>query len=382
MGLDAVLLTTTSGVAYATGVAGPVVDPGLASVLRPVALACADASPPVLFSPHEHPDATRLGVQLEPGVEIDTEEGVVDLARRLAERLGGRNLEHGRIGVDDATPAMRRGLDGALTRLGGRIELVDAGHALGAARLRKTLDELACIRMAQRANEAAIAATWPLVAPGTRASELTARFSAEARRLGVHGSALDPIWQVMPTPGREASWTTTGGLAFPLVAADRILREGDVVWVDTGLVVHGYVSDYGATWPVSISRRPSVAQANAFARWCEVVAAVVERIAPGVRGIELVEAATKAAGGERPWPPHFYLAHGIGLESAEGPLVGTDLGPEADHGLVLEPGMVLVLEPELFDDEGGFRGEVVVAVTEGGCTLLSSGAFWPFEEAA
>ena len=39
--------------------------------------------------------------------------------------------------------------------------------------------------------------------------------------------------------------------------------------------------------------------------------------------------------GGRPWLAHFYLAHGVGIESAEMPLIGTDLGPGFDDGLVL-----------------------------------------------
>ena len=97
-----------------------------------------------------------------------------------------------------------------------------------------------------------------------------------------------------------------------------------------------------------------------------------EAIAPGVTFAEVCAAATAADAahqpdGERPWMPHFYLVHGVGIESAEMPFLGTDNGPDFDAANTLEPGMVLVLEPAIWDDgTGGYRAEEIVAVTDSG----------------
>ena len=48
--------------------------------------------------------------------------------------------------------------------------------------------------------------------------------------------------------------------------------------------------------------------------------------------------------------PHFYLGHGLGIDSAEMPYVGSDIGEAFDAALVLAAGMVLVLEPIVWDD--------------------------------
>jgi len=68
------------------------------------------------------------------------------------------------------------------------------------------------------------------------------------------------------------------------------------------------------------------------------------------------------------------------VESAEMPLLGTDLGPEFDEGLVLAPGMVLVVEPVIWEDGvGGYRAEEIVAVTgDGWCHLGGGHDFAPF----
>ncbi len=81
----------------------------------------------------------------------------------------------------------------------------------------------------------------------------------------------------------------------------------------------------------------------------------------------------------RPWLPHLYLAHGIGVDSAEAPFIGTDLGAEFDESIVLRPGMVFVLEPIAWTDgTGGYRGEEIVAVTDDGYELLSDFHYEPY----
>ena len=73
--------------------------------------------------------------------------------------------------------------------------------------------------------------------------------------------------------------------------------------------------------------------------------------------------------------PYFYLAHGIGTDSAEMPLIGTDRGDQFDASIVLEPGMVLVFEPVVWEDGySGHRSEEIVAITEDGYLWLSSRA--------
>jgi Xaa-Pro aminopeptidase len=61
------------------------------------------------------------------------------------------------------------------------------------------------------------------------------------------------------------------------------------------------------------------------------------------------------------------------------PLIGTDLGPAFDDSIVLAPGMVLVIEPVIWDDgDGGYRSEDVVAVTDDGWVALSDYTYEPF----
>jgi Xaa-Pro dipeptidase len=77
--------------------------------------------------------------------------------------------------------------------------------------------------------------------------------------------------------------------------------------------------------------------------------------------------------------PHFYLGHGIGVNAAEMPMIGTDLGQEFDENFVLQSGMVLVLEPVVWEDgTGGYRSEEVLVITEEGWIRLTDYPYDPY----
>jgi Xaa-Pro aminopeptidase len=152
-----------------------------------------------------------------------------------------------------------------------------------------------------------------------------------------------------------------------------------VIWVDAGILWEGYASDYGRTWITGARLDPTPRQREQFQRWRDVVDATLEVLVPGVSAGALCRVATEANDGVRPWIEHFYLAHGVGTDSAEMPLVGTDLGPDFDDAQKMEPGMVVVLEPVIWDDgAGGYRAEDIVAVTDSGWVPLSGPTYEPF----
>ena len=126
------------------------------------------------------------------------------------------------------------------------------------------------------------------------------------------------------------------------VTGDHVARNGDVVWTDTVSGYEGYASDVGRTWVVG---RPSAKLRDLYLRWQEITDAVIDAIRPGATGAELVRIATRANGGKRPWLDHYFLGHTLGLEGGESQRFGSDAGAEVDEGLVLEPGMAVVIEP-------------------------------------
>ena len=104
--------------------------------------------------------------------------------------------------------------------------------------------------------------------PGLRQTDLSGIFLRRLFELGATANAIDPIWQVMGPTRAEGPWTIHGDLAYPTPTTDRILREGDVIWVDAGICHQGYASDFGRTWltgatPRPPSDRPAISSAGA-----------------------------------------------------------------------------------------------------------------------
>lgn len=371
-GVDTLVLLGNSNVAYATGATWPLGDAGRANFERPVAVVTAEDESPHLFTPFPDVTAVELGLDddhLHGPAYLDFDEGV----EAFAKVLSGLAPKAAVVGVDDLTAAMHRGHE-LLFR---DWPPAAASDVVGPARLIKTADEIACIRNALRINEQAMADVQPHLAPGVRQTDLTARFFRRIFELGAEANILDPIWQVMPDKRADLPWTTHGDIPCPLLTSERELLEGDVLWVDTGIMYGGYHSDFGRTWLVG--KEPGPRQQAQYQRWREINEAVIEVTRAGATGADLTKAAMAVCDGARPWMPHFYIGHGLGLDSAEMPFVGTDLGDDFDAGLVLEAGMVLVLEPIVWDEgHGGYRSENVFVITEGGCLNLSDYPYSPY----
>jgi len=372
-GADALLLLGNSSVAYATGVSWPLGDSGLAHVDRPVALVLADDPVPHLFMPLREGAAADPGLpadHLHDPVYLEYDEGAELFAATLAELVPAGAV----IAVDELTGAMRRNAE-RLFR-GGRP--ANSSPIVSAAKTIKTPDELSCMRRAIQITEEAITDVRRALVPGIRQVDLSGRFVRRAFELGATANLLDPIWQVMPASRAEGVWTTHGDLALPLLTTERELARGDVLWIDVSISWGGYCSDFGRTWIVG--QDPTPRQQAQFRRWLEVVEAVRAVIRPGACGADLTKAAIEAHGdGTRPWVKHFYLGHGLGVDAAEMPFIGTDLGDQFDQSMVLQPGMILVLEPVIWEDgTGGYRSEEVMLITDDGYTQFTHYPYAPY----
>ncbi|BCO34415.1 peptidase [Mycobacterium heckeshornense] len=371
-GVDALILLGNNNVVYATGVSWPLGDAGLSYVERPVAIVIADDPWPHLFLPFREGAASESGLpadHVHGPVYLEFDEGVEHFVRAVEDLIPAGSV----VAVDELTGAMRRAHP-QLFRAG---RPADAAPVIGAAKVVKTRDELACIRRACRITDQAMVDVQAALAPGIRQIDLSARFLRKAFELGAMASMLEPIWQIMPQRKADAVWTTHGDLALPLLTTERKLAEGDVLWTDVSITYAGYCSDFGRTWIVGCE--PTPRQQAQFDKWRDIMAAVLDVLRAGTTAAELGRAATKANGGTRPWLPHFYLGHGIGVNAAETPMIGTDLGDEFDENFVFEPGMVLVLEPVVWEDgTGGYRSEEIVVVTEKGWLQLTDYPYYPY----
>ena len=352
-GLTAAVLLGQPAVAYAVGARAPAADAARAAQQRMIAIVTADGEAPHLYTafPEGVPPELPADHVHDP-LPMEWPEGASALLEVLPD---------GPIALDEYTMPLHAALRGR--------QITDATAILGACKVVKTADELECIRRAQAINEHAMVTVEPFVAPGVRGTELSGVFLGRIFELGASANTVDPIWQRMPPRVADGPYSVTGDVVFPTPTTSRPFAAGDVIWVDTGIDYEGYASDFGCTFVVGGPERRHRDQA---ARWREIVDRCLDVLKPGATAGDLVRAAS-AGDGRHPWLPHLYLAHGIGTNSAEMPLVGTDLGDEFDDALVLAPGMVLVFEPVVWDDgNSGFRAEEIVAVTDHGYEHLSA----------
>jgi Xaa-Pro dipeptidase len=371
-GVDALILLNNNNVVYATGASWPLGDAGLSHVERPVAVVLAGDEWPHLFMPFREgasSDSDLPADHLHDPVYLEFDEGVENFARVVADLIPDGAV----VAVDECTGAMGRAQK-TLFRAGAPA---DAALVIGAAKLIKTPDELACIRTACRITEQAMVDVQAALVPGVRQIDLSAVFVRRAFELGATANMLDAIWQVMPDSRESGVWTTHGDLALPLLTTERELAKGDVLWTDASITYAGYCSDFGRTWIVGAS--PTSRQQAQYVKWREILTAVLDVLRAGATAADLTKAAVAANGGSKPWLPHFYLGHGIGTTAAEMPLLGTDLGPTYDENFVFEPSMVLVLEPVVWEDgTGGYRSEEIVVITEEGWIPLTDYPYTPY----
>lgn len=374
-GVDALVLLGNGNVMYTTGISWPLADAGLSHVERPIAVVLADDEHPHLFLPFREGAAMESDLpddHLHGPVYLEFDEGVAEFAKILA----GLVPAGATVAVDELTGAMRRA--GAALFPGGAP--VDAAAVVGAAKLVKTIDQIACVRRACQITEQAISEMQKSVVPGVRQIDLSAEFVRRTFELGATTNMFDSVWQVMPSSRTEGTWTIHGDLALPLLTTERELQQGDVLWTDVSIAYRGYCSDHGRTWIVG--QDPTPRQQEQFDKWTAVVAAVLGVTRAGASCGDLGRAAIDAAGGQKPWLPHFYLGHGIGANAAEMPMIGTDLGQEWDDNFVFPAGMLLVFEPVVWEDgTGGYRGEEIVVVTEDGWMPLTDYPYDPYEVA-
>jgi Xaa-Pro aminopeptidase len=137
-----------------------------------------------------------------------------------------------------------------------------------------------------------------------------------------------------------------------------------MIWVDLGVVFNGYWSDHCRA---AVVGPPSDAQQRNWDQIVQVTRKGVETVRAGVPVTAVVEACNAEA--KRLGLEFTFAAgrmgHGMGLMSTEPPHVA------AYDSTVLEPGMVVTVEPGWVLEHGAYICEENVVVTPAGCEQLT-----------
>ncbi len=217
--------------------------------------------------------------------------------------------------------------------------------------------EISCIEKAAEITDKLIDTIEAGVKDGTIKTETDAALliERECRAAGCEGTGFDTL-----AAGPARSF---GIHCFPNYTAGEFPAQGLSI-LDFGVIYNGYTSDV----TITIAKGP-------LSEGQEKQLALVEKAYNECLGLYVKDVPVKAASKKadevfakaKRTMPHS-LGHGIGLECHEAPGIRV----RAPQECVFKPGMVVTLEPGLYDEElGGCRLENDILITEDGNKVLT-----------
>jgi Xaa-Pro dipeptidase len=336
LGADGVLAADPATVTWLTGLEVDVESGPSPFALPPLAVLTADGPPVVVASEDEAGPVRASGCLLEAyeGFTSGPLDPLGGAARALAAAVDGRRLA-AELG---ALPAA----------LASGHALVDATGAFAGARAVKDPDELERLRGALALCDVGQQEARLQAKPGMIEIELWGLVRAAVERAA---GGRTPLLTDL------ASGERTGETGGP--PGERALSAGELVLCDLVPRYRGYWGDSCATFALG----PSTPTARAkHVKACDALGRGIEAIRPGV----VAGALDELVRGDLGYPHHS--GHGLGASWHEEPRI------VPGGRTVLEPGMVVALEPAVYEDGEGIRVEQVVLVTDDGCELLSGHA--------
>ena len=267
--------------------------------------------------------------------------GLLERSDRVYYSIGGNEF-------DQRLLAFMKTLNGKRQSGHAPSDLVALDHLLHEMRLFKSRAETSVMRQAARIAVAAHRRAMRACRPGMKEYELEAEFVHEFRRHGAECS-YPPI-------------VAAGANACVLHyrANDASLRDGELVLIDAGCEVSMYASDVTRTFPVNgkfsapqrelyevvlEASQAATAKARAGNHWNDPHDAAVDVVTKGLKSLGLLEGRV----------PHLVksLAYKRFFMHKTGHWLGMDVHDVgdykvADHWRLLEPGMVMTVEPGIY----------------------------------
>jgi Xaa-Pro aminopeptidase len=356
--LDAVLLWKSENVRYLTSLRSQIIA-GKDSILNAALLV--QGQQPVLLCSGGEVDHTAFMPWLGAvhAVPIMEQRELIDgfVESILAPAFRERGLTSGTLGLDQVSIHLIRAIESAMPGM----QIVDGDHALQQARMIKLPEELAIIEESCAIGDSVTQRALDESRAGRRECE-------------VAGDAMQTLYHL----GGEMPHVTTPFVASGehmapphRFATDKIIRNGDLVFIDIGAMWNGYFADIGRTRVVG---KPSHRQQEVYSAVYYALRAGIDAMRPG-NTTEHVAAAVRDVARNRKLEDNLFslfIGHGIGIGSNEPPYIGeTLLGARP---VELRPNMLFALEPLIWvPDSGGVgvRIEDMILITQTGARVLS-----------
>jgi Xaa-Pro dipeptidase len=317
---------------------------------RPVVLLVAQGKDPVIVLPElESPKVNLFPYKVNVFAYGENPSEWDAVFRKAVQSLG---LDGKKIGVE---PRHLRLLEFRYVRAGApEADFPDASEALASLRLRKDESEVEAMRRAVKVAQDALEATIPLIKIGMTEKEIASELILQMLK---HGSESELPFPPIVSAGPNSA-NPHGS------PSDRKLQRADLLVVDWGATVDGYISDLTRTFAVG-EVEPE------FKKIAEIVLKANEAgRAAGRSGVPCanVDKAARGVIEQAGYGKYFThrTGHGIGMEGHEEPYM------RGDNMQMLYPGMAYTVEPGIYlPERGGVRIEDNVVVSKDGVEVLS-----------
>lgn len=276
----------------------------------------------------------------------------------LADALVRLGCSGGRVGVDIATVTVLRRLEDLLEG----YQLVDANACLNGARTHKSATEQELLGDASAVVDVAMDVAVRAAVPGARECDVL----AEVMQTFYRYAAEVPQCNLIVCSGPNTA-------PMQRFAGDRVIRRGDLVFMDIGACFNGMFSE--ATRTVACEEPGNDTQRAIYRTVYDIHRATIDALRPGATAADVQAAAATHYAGSRfeGYLQEMIIAHGIGVGYAEPPFIAPPGRPTPE--LRIEPGLVLAVVPTIIvpgvPGGGGVRLEDVVVVTEDGPQVLT-----------
>ena len=264
--------------------------------------------------------------------------------------LKQKNIPNGTIAMDEATPFF---IINGIQKVQSSYELIDAKSVTAGCRMIKSKAEIAIMQIAMDITMEVQKATARILKPGISTKEVTDFIHEAHKRYGIESGSYFCIVLF----GVDSS--------FPHgVKTPKNLEENEIVLVDTGCVLHDYISDITRTyvygeisdlhrkiWNLEKDTQYAAFEAAQLGKPCSVIDSASRKT---------LEANGLGPDYKLPGLPHR-TGHGIGLDIHEWPYIARH------EKAILTPGMCFSNEPMIcVPNEFGIRLEDHIYMTEEG----------------
>ncbi len=363
-GLDALLVWKDENCRYLTDLR-PQLIAGKTTALNGALLV--EGKAPILFcsgGERDRVDRTMPWIEAAHTIPIIEEKALVEGIVR--DTLGPVLRQHGlaaaKLGLDEANMVFYQ----ALTSQFPGLQVEDGDTPMQQARMIKLEEEIILLEEATALADAVCASATAAVAEGVRECEVAGEAMRTLFRLGgEYAHVMTPFvasGEHMAPPHR--------------ICSDKLIRHGDVVFIDIGAAWGGYFGDMART---VICGKASDEQRKIYTAVHAGLHAGIAEMRPGRTNKDAADAVIRAAGkyGLGGRFLSLFIGHGVGIGANEPPYIGETLPGAPTYEF--KPGMVFAVEPLIWVEGvrggGGVRLEEMVLVTADAPHVMSRAPF-------